>query len=129
MFKLSVSVSKCLTWKHISIQGRAFWKSRYFTTSQQTPTKNIFSVFLSLAKKFSSWNLLPLCCIFQPVFGCCALQIIVEIWVFNIFCAKKLKKEEKAQKSRQNWAKLFFFDLHPKAGWGFYSQKETCFQR
>ena len=36
------------------------------------------------------------CCVFRKVFGWCALQMLVEICIFNGFCAKKLKKEEKA---------------------------------
>ena len=35
-------------------------------------------------------SLLVICCIFQPAF--------LKILFFNIFCAKKLKKEEKAKK-------------------------------
>ena len=35
-----------------------------------------------------------MCCIFPPVFGCCALQILVEIVIFSAFCAKKPKKQE-----------------------------------
>ena len=46
-------------------------------------------------KKFV-WNSLILdCCIFWPVFGCCALQILVAIKVFSNFCAEKLKKSKK----------------------------------
>ena len=35
------------------------------------------------------------CCIFWPAFGCCASQMLVEIVIFSIFCAKKLKKRKK----------------------------------
>ena len=33
------------------------------------------------------------CCIFQPAFGCCALQTLVEICFLNDVCAKKLKRQ------------------------------------
>ena len=44
-----------------------------------------------------------MCFIFQPAFGCCALQMRVEICFFNVFCAKKQKKEEK----QKNWGKIY----------------------
>ena len=37
------------------------------------------------------------CCIFWPAFGCCALQTLIEIVIFNVFSAKKLKKARKLQ--------------------------------
>ena len=46
------------------------------------------------------------CCIFQPVFGCCAPQALVEIVIFSIFYAKKLKKVTNLQ---HNQAKNLFF--------------------
>ena len=38
------------------------------------------------------------CCIFWQAFGCCALQALVEILIFSIFCAKKQKKMQKVNK-------------------------------
>ena len=35
------------------------------------------------------------CRIFRPAFGCCTLQTLVEIVIFSVFAAKKLKKQEK----------------------------------
>ena len=35
------------------------------------------------------------CCIFWPAFGRCALQTLVRLCFFSIFCAKKLKKRKK----------------------------------
>ena len=45
------------------------------------------SIFLCLFLSLS-------CSIFQPGFGCCALQTLVELVIFCVFCAKKLKKQE-----------------------------------
>ena len=54
------------------------------------------------------------CCIFRPAFGCCALQTLVEIVIFNVFAAKNLKK---ARNLQQILAKdSFFFNLHQNAG-------------
>ena len=33
------------------------------------------------------------CCIFRPAFGCCALQTLVKIVIFSIFCAKKARQQ------------------------------------
>ena len=49
-------------------------------------------VFTCDATKFILHAVLPLaphCCIFRPAFGCCALQMQVEICVFNVFSAQK----------------------------------------
>ena len=35
------------------------------------------------------------CCIFRPVFRCCALQKLVEIFINYVFCVKKLKNQKK----------------------------------
>ena len=37
------------------------------------------------------------CYIFQPAFGCCTPQTLVKIFIFSIFCAKKLKKCQKSK--------------------------------
>ena len=29
------------------------------------------------------------CCLFGPAFGCCALQMLVQIFIFNVFCEEK----------------------------------------
>ena len=34
------------------------------------------------------------CCIFRPAFGCCTLQMLVETFIFLVFCAKKLKNSK-----------------------------------
>ena len=48
---------------------------------------------LGLQKTTTLWNIRGLeCCIFQSAFECCALQTMVKIVIFRIFCAKKLKK-------------------------------------
>ena len=44
-------------------------------------------------------------CIFWPVFGVSSTQTLVNMWFFNIYRAKELKKEEKAWKHMQNLAK------------------------
>ena len=43
------------------------------------------------------------CCIFQPAFGCSALQKLVKIFIFNIFCAIKHNffKQEICRKIQQ----------------------------
>ena len=51
------------------------------------------------------------CCIFWPAFGCCALQTLVEMAFFSIYCAKKLKK---ARNLQQNYAKHIFLKFAPK---------------
>ena len=43
-------------------------------------------------------------CIFWPAFGCCALHTLVEICIFNVFCANKLKTL-KGRNLLQNLAK------------------------
>ena len=45
-----------------------------------------------------------MCCIFQPAFGCCALQTLVEIFIFNVF-ELKMRKKRNLQK---NLAKKYF---------------------
>ena len=51
------------------------------------------------------------CCILRPAFGCCALQMLVEIVIFSIFNNKKLKKQEICSKFLQ---KTRFFKFAPK---------------
>ena len=54
-----------------------------------------------------------ICCIFWPPFGCCALQNAVKIWLFNVFCAKKLNKgRNSSKKLTQHLAKKGFLSLH-----------------
>ena len=69
-------------------------------------------IFISfIAKQLSIFNN---CCIFQPVFGCCAPKTLVEICDFNIFNSKKLKKAKNLQ---QNFAKKHvFLSWHQNAG-------------
>ena len=51
-----------------------------------------------------------ICCIFRPAFGCCAPLRLVEIFLFSIFCAKKLKKFKKVT----CWQKMCTpYVLHP----------------
>ena len=60
-------------------------------------SKNVskWSCFLELVP----WTtLIKNCCIFQPAFGCCTLQSLVEICFFNGFYAKKQKKGRKSKK-------------------------------
>ena len=69
------------------------------------------------------------CCIFRPAFGCSALQMLVEIVIFSIFCAKNIK----SKKFAVNFCKKkVFFKFAPKR-WStvifpknsFFSQKPT----
>ena len=67
--------------------------------------KNIFIWILISLKEL--WT----CCIFRPVFGCCALQKLVEIVNFSIFNSKKQKKKQEI------WSKFLqkshFFEFAP----------------
>ena len=47
------------------------------------------------------------CYIFQPAFGCCAVQKLVEISFLNIFHAKKAEKKKKARNLLQVLAEAF----------------------
>ena len=57
--------------------------------------------------------------------------MLVEILVFSIFCAKKLKKYKKVTNLVQNLVKFskitFDLSLHQRDGWMFYSQIEQVF--
>ena len=55
-------------------------------------------------------------CIFQPVFGSCTLQALVEIFIFNVFHLKKLRNGKKARNFLQHLAKNVFFLLHQNPG-------------
>ena len=60
-------------------------------------------------------------CIFWPVFGCCALQMLVKICFFKVFWAKHWKKGRKSKKFEAKVStKMGFLSLHPNTGWGFY---------
>ena len=47
------------------------------------------------------------CFIFRPGFGCCALQTLVQILFFNVFCAKRLKRR-KGKKFEAKFSKTNF---------------------
>ena len=49
------------------------------------------------------------CCIFWPVFGCCALQMLVEICFFNKCCCLKAEKRKKSKKFAAKFSKKMFF--------------------
>ena len=69
-----------------------------------------------IGHKFVSFPapLLDRCCIFRPAFGCCAPQTLVEIVIFSVFSAKKLKK---SKKFASNFCKkICFLSLHQNAG-------------
>ena len=78
------------------------------------------SIFLHLVPLKTFAQVAQGCCIFWPVFECWALQMLVEICLFNVF----MQKAEKAWKLRQNLAETVFFILHSKAGWGIYFKKK-----
>ena len=70
------------------------------------------------------------CCIFWPAFRCCILQMLVKLYFFNFFQAKKAEKRTKVWELRQNFAKhVFFFKLHQNTGHGFYSQIRLVLER
>ena len=53
-------------------------------------TVHIVPIFGELLIQFHNYK----CCIFQPAFGCRALQMLVEIVIFSVFTVKKLKKKQ-----------------------------------
>ena len=65
------------------------------------------------------------CCIFQPAIGCWALQTLVEIVIFSVFCAKKLLKSKKV--GAKFCKKHVYLSLHKNVGRLFYSQKMSFF--
>ena len=71
------------------------------------------------------------CYIFWPAFGCCAPQKLVEIFIFSIYCAKKLKKWEKSRKFEAKFIKKhIFFNLHQNAGRGlFFNQTLSIYSK
>ena len=73
----------------------------------------IYSMTINFENKF---------CIFQPAFGCCAPQTQVEIVMFSICYAKKLKKHQKETNLLQNLAKNGFLKFAPKRWLIFYFQ-------
>ena len=72
--------------------------------------------------------------LFRPVFGCCSLQTLVEICLFNGFQAQKLKRKKKQEICFKILAKNVFLSLHQNAGWRFFPRKntfsvvKTCFE-
>ena len=78
----------------------------------------IYGLFKILANNFFNG------CIFRPAFGSCALQMLVEMAILSIFCAKNLQKAKNLQ---QILAKNSFFNLHQNAGRLFYSPKNELF--
>ena len=70
------------------------------------------------------------CCIFWPAFGCWALQMLSKMCVFNVFCAKKLKKCVTKVKICWNFLqKTIFLSLHQNSGGVFYSQKKISLKK
>ena len=66
---------------------------------------SVFSIILTVSDVSGFIKIFSVCCIFLPVFGFCAPQTLVEICFFQVFIAKKLKKQEKARNLLQNLAK------------------------
>ena len=61
-------------------------------------------------------------CIFQPAFGCCALQTLLAIVIFTVFSAKKLKKQEICSKFLQKTRLKFTTDFSNKSVFKFAPQ-------
>ena len=94
-----------------------------FTCSATCHKVALCSFFLYLIADFSY----SVCCIFWPVFGCCTPQTLVEIFIFSIFCAKKLKMQ-KRKKFAAKFSKItWFLSLHQNAGQMFYSRIKQVF--
>ena len=66
------------------------------------------------------------CCTFQPAFGCCALQTLVERVIFSIFCPKRLKKTRNLQ---QNFAKKRFVKVCTRTLVDCFKTKKLIFWR
>ena len=66
-------------------------------------------------------------CIFWPAFGCCPCQTLVEICVFNVFCAQKLKNVKSKKFAAKSCQKAGLLSLHQNAGWRFYYPKNSFF--
>ena len=49
------------------------------------------------AQRWKFWK--DICCIFWPVFGCCALQMLVKICFVHKCCIRNVKKEQKEETS------------------------------
>ena len=87
----------------------AFWSNTTFKSyicfysSGQSIKLNLHPFTLYFLKVLLNFDVH--CCIFRPVFGCCAPQALVEIVIIGIFCAKKLKKCKKVTNLMQNLAK------------------------
>ena len=58
------------------------------------------------------------CCLYKPVFGCCASQGIVKICFFT-FLHENCNKRRKTNKNKSKWGKKVFFGLAPKCWSGF----------
>ena len=55
------------------------------------------------------------CCIFWPAIGCCTLQTLVKILIFNAYRCWKPKKRRKSKQIAANFCqKTFFFKFAPK---------------
>ena len=90
------------------------------TDHNEIHRRSIFPIFHLIEAHFQPRIILrDDCCIFRPVFGCCALQGLVEIFIFNFFVLKRKKN------LFQNFG--FFLSLHQNAGPVFHTQKKTFF--
>ena len=65
------------------------------------------------------------CCIFRPALGCCTLQTLVEIVIFSVFNAKKLKKQEICSK----FCKKLFFKVFTKTLVNCFIHKKLAFSK
>ena len=131
-------VTKCIFQRKeyfvVVLSYLAFWSNTTFKSyicfysSGQSIKLNLHPFTLYFFKVLLNFDVH--CCIFRPVFGCCAPQTLVEIVSIGIFCAKKLKKFQKINKFVAEFSKkMSFLNLHQNAGRKFYSLKElfSCF--
>ena len=81
--------------------------SFYWVSHNSTPPSP-YSHDIIYECSIKSGNRIGRCWMFWPAFGCCTLQMLFQICFFNIYWAKKLKKEEKVKKFLKNFAKKFF---------------------
>ena len=81
-------------------------------------------VWHNLAELFSrkTLNFQPLW--FKPVV--CFDQTLVKIFIFSIFCAKKVQSTKNNNFVAKFSKKTVFLSLHQNARWKFYSQKGVC---
>ena len=114
MLRASIYIirSRHLIWRRTLLYLLNIFKSKVRCVANKVQTRLLVEIFFF--QKFFGWSHQRiLCCIFRPALLCCALQMLVEILVFNNSCAKRWKMQ-KVRNLLQNLAKKLFFKFAPK---------------